>query len=133
MQVLDANLDLGEADVGSEQPARRSLPEFTGEAMSVFMISYQVADDGVAEVVGAIDKAFAALDAQQPAGIRYAYLRRAGSTEFVALLELADGVENPLPGIAEARQLQSTVAKWAAGSAPTPRPFEVLGSYRVLE
>jgi hypothetical protein len=101
--------------------------------MSVFMISYHVADEGVAEVVGAIDKAFAALDAQQPAGIRYTYLRRAGSTEFMALLELADGVENPLPGIAETRELQATVAKWAEGPAPTPQPFDVLGAYRILD
>ncbi|MER5325381.1 hypothetical protein [Streptosporangium roseum] len=100
--------------------------------MSVFMISYQVADEGVAEVVEAIEKAFAAVDAQRPDGIRYAYLRRAGSTEFVALLELADGVENPLPGIAEARRLQATVARWAVGAAPAPQPFDVLGDYRML-
>ncbi|MET8334127.1 hypothetical protein ABZV14_27500 [Streptosporangium canum] len=99
--------------------------------MSVFMISYQVADEGVAEVVEAIEKAFAAVDAQRPDGIRYTYLRRAGGTEFVALLELADGVENPLPGLAEARRLQATVARWAVGPAPAPQPFEVLGDYRM--
>ncbi|ACZ91458.1 hypothetical protein [Streptosporangium roseum] len=99
--------------------------------MSVFMISYQVADEGVAEVVEAIEKAFAAVDAQRPDGIRYAYLRRAGGTEFVALLELADGVENPLPGLAEARRLQATVARWAVGPAPAPQPFDVLGDYRM--
>jgi hypothetical protein len=100
--------------------------------MTVFMISYQVANEGVSEVVEAIEKAFAAVDAQQPDGIRYAYLRRAGSTEFIALLKLADGVENPLPGIAEARRLQATVAKWAVGPAPTLQPFDVLGDYRMV-
>ncbi|MEV0197679.1 hypothetical protein [Nonomuraea sp. NPDC050691] len=100
--------------------------------MPVFMISYQVVDEGVAEVAEAVEKAFAAVDAQRPEGIRYAYLRRAGSTEFVALLELADGMENPLPGIAEARHLQATVAKWAVGSSPTPQAFDVLGDYLML-
>ncbi|MBE1537915.1 hypothetical protein [Actinomadura algeriensis] len=100
--------------------------------MPVFMISYQVADEGVAEVVEAVEKAFAAVNAQRPDGVRYAYLRRAESSEFVALLELAEGVENPLPGIAEARGLQATVAEWAVGPAPAPQPLEVLGDYRML-
>lgn len=100
--------------------------------MPVFVLSYQVSDEGVAEVAEAVEKAFAAVNAQRPEGVRYAYLRRAGSGEFVALLELAEGVENPLPGIAEARELQATVARWAAGPAPAPRPFEVLGDYGVF-
>jgi hypothetical protein len=93
------------------------------------MIRYQVAEDGIAEVVDAIDATFAALKAQQPDGLRYAYCRLAGSTEFVALLELDDGVENPLPAIEAARELQSTVVKWVAGNAPTPQPLDLLGSY----
>ncbi|MEV5829314.1 hypothetical protein AB0L25_27510 [Spirillospora sp. NPDC052242] len=97
--------------------------------MPVFVLSYQVSDEGVAEVAEAVEKAFAAVKAHRPEGVRYAYLRRAGSAEFVALLELAEGMENPLPGIAEARELQATVAKWAVGPAPAPRPVEVLGDY----
>ncbi|MER5625809.1 hypothetical protein ABT061_32705 [Streptosporangium sp. NPDC002544] len=98
--------------------------------MPVLMIRYQVADEGVAEVVEAIETAFAAVATEQPEGVRYAYLRRTGSTEFVALLDLDEGVENPLPGIAAARQLQATVARWAVGPAPTPQPLDVLGAYR---
>lgn len=101
--------------------------------MPVLVISYQVADEGVSEVVDAIETAFAAVHRQQPEGVRYAYLHRAASGEFIALLELADGVENPLPGIAEARHLQATAAKWALGSAPTPQPFDVLAAYRMLD
>ncbi|OLT25088.1 hypothetical protein BJF79_13065 [Actinomadura sp. CNU-125] len=100
--------------------------------MPVFMIKYQVTEEGVTEVVQAIEKAFAAVRAQRPDGVRYAYLRRAEGTEFVALLELADGVENPLPGIAEARELLATVARWAVEAAPAPQPLEVLGDYRML-
>jgi hypothetical protein len=96
------------------------------------MIRYQVAEEGVAEVSEAIEAAFEAVEAQQPQGVRYAYLRRAGSTEFIALLELDEGVENPLPGIEEARRLQATVAKWAVGPAPAPQPLDVLGAYGML-
>jgi len=97
--------------------------------MPTMMIRYQVAEEGVTEVVDAVKKAFAAVSRQKPAGIRYTYFRRAGSTEFVALLELDPNVENPLPAIAEARALQATVAKWAVGDPPTPQPLEELGSY----
>jgi hypothetical protein len=101
--------------------------------MTVLVVQYRVADEGVADVTEAIETAFASVQAQQPDDIRYAYLRRTGSTEFVALVELAAGVENLLPGIAEARQLQATVAKWAVGAAPTPTPFEVVGAYRLFD
>jgi hypothetical protein len=40
-----------------------------------------------------------------------------------------EGVENPLPGIDEARRLQATVAKRAVGPAPAPQPLDLLGAY----
>jgi hypothetical protein len=97
--------------------------------MPTMMLRYQVADEGVAEVATAIKDAFAAVRAQRPEGLRYAYYRRPGSTEFVALLELDEGVENPLFGIPATEQLRSTVAKWAMGEPPAPQPLDVLGSY----
>jgi hypothetical protein len=100
--------------------------------MSVLMISYQVADDGAGEVTSAIEKAFAAVEAQRPDGVRYAYLRCADSGQFLALLQLDDGVENPLPAIEAARDLQATVASWATGPAPVPQAYEVLGDYQML-
>jgi hypothetical protein len=87
--------------------------------MPVLMIRYRAAYEGVAEVVDAIETAFAAVKAQQRAGIRYAYLRPTGTTEFVAVLEVTEGIENLLPGIEPARRLQATVVK---GSWGPPRP-----------
>ncbi|MDK0518245.1 hypothetical protein [Streptomyces sp. ML-6] len=100
--------------------------------MPVLMIRHEVADEGVAEVVDAIGAAFAAVEAHRPEGIRYAYLRQAGTAEFVALLDLDEGIENPLPGLEAARELQATVAKWAVGTGAVPQRFDVLGSYRIL-
>lgn len=97
--------------------------------MSVMMIRYQVAEAGVPELLGAIEATFEALAAKRPAGVRFAYGRRAGSTEFFALLELDEGVENPLLGLAEAGALQATVAKLAVGDPPKPQPVERLGAY----
>jgi hypothetical protein len=96
---------------------------------SVLMINYQTAEEGVAELISAIKATFAALETEHPKGIRYAYWRRADSTEFVALLELDEGIENPLPDIAIARELRSTVAKWVVGEPPIPQSFQILGSY----
>jgi hypothetical protein len=103
-----------------------------GVAMPVLIVRYDVAEEGVAEVAAAVEAAFAAVREEAPDGVRYSYLRRAGGTEFVALLQLADGLENPLPGIAAARHLQATVAKWAVGEPPAPAAFEVLGDYQLL-
>jgi hypothetical protein len=97
--------------------------------MSMLLLRYHVADEGVRHVIGAVDAAIAALRAKRPEGIRYAYYRRADSSEFIALLELEDGVDNPLLGIEAARALQATVAKWVAGEPPVPQALELLGSY----
>ncbi|GAA2440459.1 hypothetical protein GCM10010191_65320 [Actinomadura vinacea] len=97
--------------------------------MPLLLIRYQVAEKGVAEVIRATEATFQAVRDEQPEGIRYLYLHRPGGNEFVALLELNQGLENPLPGIEAARHLQATVAQWVEGGAPTPQPLEVIGSY----
>ncbi|CAM3989292.1 hypothetical protein KIPE111705_34885 [Kibdelosporangium persicum] len=100
--------------------------------MALLLIQYHVAPNEVSAVTDAVHAAFEAVEAEQPQGIRYAYLRRSGSAEFTALLELADGAENPLPGIEAARRLQAVVAKAAAGPVPSPQAYEILGAYRMF-
>ncbi len=98
----------------------------------MLFLRYEVDEDGVDEVVGAVEAAFEALHELQPEGVRYAYWRRAGGTEFVALLDLDEGVRNPLPDIEAARSLQKTVAERVRGNPATPLPLTVLGSYGFL-
>jgi hypothetical protein len=98
----------------------------------ILMIRYEVGEHCVAEVSDLVEQAFAGLAEHQPPGVRYTYLRRHGGTEFVALLELDEGVANPLPGIEAARHLQATVAACASGPAPTPQAYDVLGTWRLL-
>lgn len=97
--------------------------------MTVLIVSYQVPDEGVAPVTAAVEKAFKAVAEQAPPNLKYDYYRRSGTNSFVGVLELPDGVENPLIGIEAARELQATVAKWAIGETQGPQPLEVLGSY----
>lgn len=98
--------------------------------MPTLMVRYEIAEDGVDDVVKAVEAAFAAVNEQQPDGIRFSYWRRAGSTEFLSVLELDDDVENPLFAIGAANELRSMIAKWVVGDPPTPQPLALLGSYR---
>jgi hypothetical protein len=97
--------------------------------MSTLMVRYEIAEDGVDEVVEAVEKAFAAVNERRPDGIRFKYWRRAGSTEFLSVLELDDDVENPLFAIDAANQLRAVIAKWVVCDPPTPQPLTLLGSY----
>jgi hypothetical protein len=101
--------------------------------MPLLIVRYQVAKEDAAEVTAAVEKAFDAVRQQHPEGVRYAYMRVTDGTEFLALLELADGVENPLPGIEAARELQAVVARCAVGPAPMPQLLDVLGDYRLFD
>lgn len=97
--------------------------------MPMLMVRYQVPVTAAAEVADAVEEAFAGLAAARPEGVRFTYWRYADASEFVALLDLDDGVENPLPAIEATRRLQATVAGRAEGETPAPRPVRLLGSY----
>jgi hypothetical protein len=99
--------------------------------MSVLMAKAKIKTEGVADVKAATEKLFAAIDAAQPEGIRYASLLLADGQTFVAILQLDDEAENPVPGLPEFRELQEVVD----GSRAEPNTVEqgmVVGSYRLF-
>jgi hypothetical protein len=100
--------------------------------MTVQMVRFTTTEDHVAEVEAGMDAMIAAIRGAQPAGTRYAACRLGDGATFVLLLELDDGVENPLPGIPEARALQQQMAVWAAEPV-APEPVTVVGSYRLSD
>ncbi|MBZ4399892.1 hypothetical protein OWM54_10725 [Myxococcus sp. MISCRS1] len=97
--------------------------------MPTLMVRYKVKEEGVPEVLAAVQAAFAAIEAKRPPGLRFEYFHQPEGHEFFGLLELEEGAENPLLGIPEARALQATVARHALGGAPTPQPWVKLGSH----
>jgi hypothetical protein len=102
--------------------------------MSVMMIRTQVRPDRVADVEAAVQKTFAAIDAAQPQGVRYASTKLADGVTFVVLLELAGEVgpgDNPLNAIPEFAELQANLKEWLAGP-PTAEPLQIVGSYRLF-
>lgn len=99
--------------------------------MPTLLIHYHLNSNGIDEVIAAAQAAFAALQQRAPEGVRFTYGCRVGSNEFFALLDLDEGVDNPLATIGAARALQTAVGKWAVGRRPTPQPFQIIGSYGV--
>jgi hypothetical protein len=99
--------------------------------MSVQMAKAKVKTESVNDVQAAGKKMFAALEAAQPAGIRYAWCRLPDGETFVALVQTDEGVENPLPGLPEFQELQKVVGGSLAGP-PTVQSWTVVGSYRLF-
>jgi hypothetical protein len=97
--------------------------------MTVLIVRYQVREECVDDVSAGIEQMIAALGQEQPKGVRYALGRLLDGVTFVGLLELAEGVDNPLPGIAAARDFQQKLPGWVVGDPPVPAPMDVVGSY----
>jgi hypothetical protein len=100
--------------------------------MTVLMVQSKVKEDSVAELDAAAGRMFAAIRQAQPDGIRYATLCLADGVTYVALLQVDDGVENPLPGLPEFRDFQEGLEGWLA-EPPAAGPATVVGSYRLLD
>lgn len=105
--------------------------ERNGHHMSVHMIHAKVRRESVTGVEAAARKMFAAIDAAQPEGIRYASSLLPDGETFVALLQIDDGVENPLPGFPEFQEFLAGVEASRAEPANV-QPLTVIGSYRLF-
>ncbi|MGB0094419.1 MAG: hypothetical protein WBP81_18050 [Solirubrobacteraceae bacterium] len=99
--------------------------------MSILMAQAKIKAEGVTDVQAATEKMFAAINAAQPEGIRYASVLLPDGETFVALLQVDDGVDNPIPALPEFRELQERVAGSRAEPASV-QPLTVIGSYRLF-
>ncbi len=93
------------------------------------MIRFHVAAEGIDEIINAAGILSDALNVERPKGLNWTYYRQVDSGEFLGLLELPDGVDNPLPAMPEGQQLGAAVAKWITGEAAIPEPVEIVGSF----
>ncbi len=97
--------------------------------MSVLLLRYHVAERDVQTVISAVQSAFAALKKENPDLVRFTYYQVAGTTEFVGLVELRDGVENPLLRLESTKKLKGIVDGLTVGAPPPPQPLKVIGVY----
>ena len=74
---------------------------------------------------------FAAIEREGLEGIRYASVRLEDGVTFLALLEVGEGVENPLPGLPEAQEFYVRLPGWYA-EPPEVGPGTVIASYRLF-
>ena len=100
--------------------------------MSVIMVRSTVKPECVDEAEVAVKEMFAAIAEAAPNGIRYAAGKVGDGNAFFALLEVEDGVDNPLPALPAFVAFQSKLGQWIA-EPPTPAPLTVLGSYRLFD
>jgi hypothetical protein len=99
--------------------------------MSTLMIQSKIQAESAADVEAAVKKMLVALDAAQPEGIRYASSLLPDGQTFIALLDLEDGVDNPLTGLPEYQELLELV-EGARAEPPIVQSWTVIGSYRLL-
>lgn len=100
--------------------------------MSVSIIRAKIKEEHVAAAEAGVEKMFAAVTQAQPEGIRYASCKLADGVTFVALLEVAEGAENPLPTVPEWRDFTENLESWRV-EPPTVEQAQVVGSYRLFE
>lgn len=99
--------------------------------MSVMLLRAKVKVERVADVEAAVRTMFSAIEQAQPRGVRYASCRLPDGVTFVILLELDEGIENPLPAILEFREFQEGLKHWLA-EPPLPEQLTVIGSYNLF-
>jgi hypothetical protein len=97
--------------------------------MSVLMVRSKIKPEHAADAEAAINRVFSAIEQAQPAGVRYASSRLADGVSFVVLLELEDGVDNPLAALPAVVEFQENLKQWMA-EPPTVEQMTVVGSYR---
>jgi hypothetical protein len=99
--------------------------------MTITTVRAKVKTEHVAEAEAAVKRMFAAIEREGLEGIRYASVKLEDGVTFLAMLELEDGVENPLFGLAEAQEFYASLPGWYA-EPPEVGPGTVIGSYRLF-
>jgi hypothetical protein len=99
--------------------------------MSVLMVQSKFKAESITDLEAAVKKLIVALDAAQPEGVRYVSLLLPDGETLVVLLQVDDGVENPLPSLPEYQELLR-MAEGARAEPPVVQQWAVTGSYRLF-
>ena len=99
--------------------------------MSVLMVRARIKPESVTEIEAAVKDVFQAIEEVQPDGVRYSSSRLPDGETYLILLEVDDGIANPLQNLAAFREFQENLKKWLA-EPPTAENLTVVGSYRLF-
>lgn len=97
--------------------------------MSAMLLRTQVKAESADEVEAAVKTLFAALEEAKPQGVRYSSYRLADGVTYVVVLDVEDGIENPLPGVPAFLEFQAALKGWLV-APPVPEVLTVIGDYR---
>jgi hypothetical protein len=97
--------------------------------MRMLMARFQIKEDAIEAFTEARDKLLLALSQEKPKGIRYLWSALPDRASFVGLLELEDGVENPLPSMEAGKEFLNNLLGWVA-SPPVREEWKVVGIYQ---
>ena len=99
--------------------------------MSVRMVRAKIKTGKTDEMEKATREMFAAIEAAQPHGVRYASCKLPDGETYVILLELDDNEDNPLLAIPAFNEVQDNVKNWIA-EPPVVEQLTPIGSYRLF-
>lgn len=99
--------------------------------MSIRMVRATIKADKTADMEKGAREMFAAIEAAQPQGVRYASSRLPDGETYVILLALDDDEDNPLGAVQAFREFQENLKDWIAGP-PTVEQLTPVGSYRLF-
>ena len=99
--------------------------------MSITLVHATIKPDKTAEMEKAGREMFAAIEAAQPQGVRYASCKLADGETYVILLELDDDENNPLSAVQAFRDFQDNLRSWLAGP-PVVQELTPIGTYRLF-
>ena len=99
--------------------------------MTILTVRAKLKEEHVAEAVAAGKRMFAAIEREGLEGIRYASMQLDDGVTFLALLEVEEGVENPLFGLPEAQAFYERLPGWYV-EPPEVGPGTLVGSYRLF-
>jgi hypothetical protein len=98
--------------------------------MTVVMMRAEAMPQHAEKIEAAAGSMFAAIENERPEGIRYSVYRVGDTESFVILLELQEGTENPLPGIAGVGNFQQDLRGGWLAEPPVMEHLELVCEYR---
>lgn len=96
--------------------------------MPIMFLRTKVKPESADAAEAAVRDLFAALAEAEPEGVRYTSYKSADGVTYVVLLEIADGVENPLPQVPAFQEFQKNLGGWLA-EPPVPDQLTLAGHY----
>jgi hypothetical protein len=100
--------------------------------MSMLTARFKLKKESVADFEVTRDKILSELAQDQPKGIRYTWCKLSDGVTFLGLLELDEGVKNPLPDIPAGKEFLENIKNWVV-EPPIREELSVVGSYESVD